>query len=97
MPKIGGYMSETQAAIEASAVAITQKVTVTSGATSFFAFLAKVDVIAWGGLCVALIGLFIQLYFAIAKNRREKVEHEMRKAEHQLRILKLKDECNVKN
>ncbi|MEN8283564.1 holin [Acinetobacter gerneri] len=83
-------MSETQAAIEASAVAITQKVTVTSGATSFFAFLAKVDVIAWGGLCIALAGLFIQLYFAVAKNRREEIEHE-------LRVKKLEGKCNVKD
>lgn len=88
-------MSETQGAIEASAVAMTQKVTLASGTTSFFAFLAKVDVIAWAGLCVALIGLFIQLYFAIAKNRREKVEHEMRKEEHQLRVKKLREEYNV--
>ncbi len=85
-------MSETQAAIEASAVAITQKVTVASGTTSFFAFLAKVDVIAWGGLCVAVCGLLIQLYFAIAKNRRESLELEMRKAEHLQRMSNLKRE-----
>jgi len=88
-------MSETQAAIEASAVAITQKVTLGSGVTSFFAFLGKIDVIAWGGLIAAVFGLLIQLYFAIAKNRREKAEHEMRKTEHQLRVQKLKDDCNV--
>ena len=90
-------MSETQAVIEASAVAITQKITVASGATSFFAFLTKVDVIAWGGLGIAFIGLFIQLYFAVVKNKREKVEHEMRRAEHKLRVQKLQDECNVKD
>ena len=79
-------------AVEASAVAISQKVTTASGATSFLAFLAKVDVIAWSGLIIAVVGLMIQLYFAIAKNRREKVEHEMRKAEHQLRIQQLQGE-----
>jgi len=89
-------MSETQGAIEASTVAITQKVTVGGGIASFAAYLGNIDFIAWAGLCVALIGLFIQLYFAIAKNRREKVEHEMRKAEHQLRLKKLREECNVK-
>ena len=87
-------MSETQAVIEASAVAITQKVTVATGATSFVAFLAKVDVIAWGGLGIAFIGLFIQLYFAIAKNKREKVEHEMRKIEHKIRVQKVKEVIN---
>lgn len=90
-------MSETQTAIEASAVAITQKVTVASGTTSFFAFLAKVDVIAWGGLTIAVLGLLIQLHFAIAKNKREKVEHEMRKLEHQIRVQKLREDCHVKD
>lgn len=42
-------MSETQAVLEASAVAITQKVTYSAGTISFIAFLAKLDVIAWGG------------------------------------------------
>lgn len=83
-------MSADQTVIEASAVAITQKVTVTSGAASFFAFLTKVDVIAWGGLFIAACGLLIQLYFAIAKNKREKVEHEMRKAEYFQRMKNLK-------
>lgn len=90
-------MSETQAVIEASAVAITQKITVGSGAASFLAFAAKIDVIAWGGLCIASLGLFIQLYFAVAKNRREKVEHEMRKDEYKLRIKSLRGGSNVKD
>lgn len=85
-----------QTVIEASAAAITQKVTVTSGATSFFAFLANIDVIAWGGLGIAAVGLLIQFYFALAKNRREKAEHELRKTEYQLRIEQLKVGCDVK-
>ena len=89
-------MSETQAALEASAATIIQKVTATSGVGSFIGFAAKIDVIAWGGLFIAVIGLFIQFYFAVAKNKREKIEHEMRKAEYQLRIQNLKDGCNVK-
>ena len=60
-------MSETQAVLEASAVAITQKVTYSAGATSFFAFIAKVDVIAWGGLTVAVVGLIIQFYFQFSE------------------------------
>ncbi|MGM7375663.1 holin, partial [Acinetobacter baumannii] len=55
-----------------------------------------IDVIAWGGLLIAALGLVIQIYFAVQKNRREKVEHEMRKAEYELRIKKLKGDCNVK-
>lgn len=89
-------MSQTQSALEASAATITQKVTATSGVGSFIGFAAKIDVIAWGGLCIAAVGLLIQLYFAILKNRREKVEHEMRKAEYELRMQNLKGDCNAK-
>ncbi|HFI1121246.1 TPA: holin, partial [Acinetobacter baumannii] len=42
------------------------------------------------------LGLVIQIYFAVQKNRREKVEHKLRKAEYELRIKKLKGDCNVK-
>jgi len=88
-------MSE-NSAVEASAVAISQKVTATSGVSSFLGFAAKIDVIAWGGLIIAAIGLAIQLYFAVQKNRREKIEHEMRKTEYKLRIKNLKGDCDVK-
>lgn len=88
-------MSE-NSAVEASAVAISQKVTATSGVSSFLGFAAKIDVIAWGGLIIAAIGLAIQLYFAVQKNRREKIEHEMRKTEYKLRIKNLKGGCDVK-
>lgn len=89
-------MSETQTAIEASAATISQKVTATSGVGSFIGFAANLDFIAWGGLVIAAIGLIMQIYFAIARNRREKIEHEMRKAEYRLRIKNLKGECDVK-
>lgn len=52
--------------------------------------------IAWGGLFVAVVGLVIQLCFAIVRNLREKVEHEMRNAEYKLRIKSLKGESNPK-
>ena len=88
-------MSE-NSAVEASAVAISQKVTATSGVSSFVGFATKIDVIAWGGLIIAVIGLVIQFYFAFQRNRREKIEHEMRKAEYDLRLKNLKGECDVK-
>ncbi|WP_151768887.1 holin [Acinetobacter colistiniresistens] len=87
-------MSETSA-VEASAVAISQKITVSSGGVSFLGFMAKVDVFAWGGLIIAAIGLGIQFYFAVQKNRREKVEHELKKAEYKLRIDNLKGDCDA--
>ncbi|HFX6173830.1 TPA: holin [Acinetobacter baumannii] len=89
-------MSETQSTLEASAATLTSKVTATSGVGSFIGFAAKIDVIAWGGLFIAALGLVIQIYFAIARNRRERVEHKLRKAEYELRIEKLKGDCNVK-
>ena len=52
-------MSE-NSALEASAVAISQKVTPLTGIGSFLGFAAKIDVIAWGGLIIAVIGLVIQ-------------------------------------
>ena len=89
-------MSDTQTALEASAATLTQKVTATSGVGSFIGFAAKIDVIAWGGLVIAVLGLAIQVFFAVLKNKREKVEHEMRKAEYKLRIKNLKGDCDVK-
>ncbi len=83
-------MSETHAALEASAVAVTQKITVASGSASFLAFAAKIDVIGWFGLTIAALGLITQVYFAIARNRREKEVHA-------LTVQKLKGECDVKN
>ena len=83
-------MSETHAALEASAVAVTQKITVASGLASFSAFAAKIDVIGWFGLTIAALGLITQVYFAIARNRREKEVHE-------LTMKKLEGECNVKD
>ncbi len=88
-------MSE-QSVIEASAATLTSKVTVTSGVASFSGFVAKVDVIAWGGLAIAAIGLLIQLYFAIAKNKREKRDAELREIEHKQRMANLRGECRVK-
>ncbi len=88
-------MADTSA-IEASAATLTSKVTVTSGSASFVGFLAKVDVIAWGGLAIAALGLLIQLYFAIQKNKREKREAELREIEHTQRMANLRGECRVK-
>ena len=84
-----------ESAVEASAVAISQKITATSGVSSFIGFAANLDFIAWGGLVIAAIGLIMQIYFAIARNRREKIEHEMRKAEYKLRIQSLEGGCDV--
>lgn len=95
LPRLGEPMSE-QSVIEASAATLTSKVTVTSGVASFSGFVAKVDIIAWGGLAIAALGLLIQLYFAIAKNKREKRDAELREIEHKQRMANLRGECRVK-
>lgn len=88
-------MSDTQSAIGVSAATISQKVTATTGVGSFLGFIAKIDVIAWGGLFIAVIGLAIQFYYAWKKNQRETIEHEMRKAEYELRKKRLQGGRNV--
>ena len=49
-----------------------------------------------GGLIFAACGLLIQLYFAIARNRREKIEHDMKVTEHLIRVERLKGDKDVK-
>lgn len=82
--------------VSASAAAITQKATAVTGLGSFLGFIAKIDVMAWGGLIIAFLGLLIQLYFAIARNKREKAESKLRQDEYKIRINRLKEGCDVK-
>ncbi|TDH97196.1 holin, partial [Acinetobacter baumannii] len=56
-------MSDTQSAVGVTAAKISQKVTANTGGGSFFGFLAKIDVISWGGLVIAALVLAVQLYF----------------------------------
>lgn len=56
-------MFKISTAAEASAVVFGERASIFGGLGSFFAFVAKIDVIAKGSLFVALVGLFIQLSF----------------------------------
>lgn len=89
--KLGGEMSETTAAVaETSAAALGSKATVTGGAASFAGFFMGIDWMGWIGIGVAVLGLLINVYFSWQRNQREKAEHE-------LKMAKLRGQCNVKD
>ena len=72
-------MSEhTQAAIEATIVATSQKITVAGGGASFLGWLAAIDWLAFLGIFIALVGLAINFYFSWQRNKREQKEHDLR-------------------
>lgn len=72
-------MSEhTQAAIETTIVATSQKMTVAGGGASFLGWLAAIDWLAFVGIFIALVGLAINFYFSHQRNKREQKEHDLR-------------------
>lgn len=72
-------MSEhTQAAIETTIVATSQKATVVGGGASFLGWLAAIDWLAFVGIFIALVGLAINFYFSHQRNKREQKEHDLR-------------------
>lgn len=72
-------MSEhTQAAIEATIVATSQKATVAGGGASFLGWVASIDWLAFLGIFIALVGLAINFYFSHQRNKREQKEHDLR-------------------
>jgi 4-hydroxybenzoate polyprenyltransferase len=83
-------MSEKVHLVAETSAAIASKATVGGGATSFIAFIAGINWVAWVSLAIALGGLLINWYFSWQKDQREK-------AKHQLEMAKLKGDCNVKD
>ena len=72
-------MSEhTQAAVEATIVATSQKMTVAGGGASFLGWVASIDWLAFVGIFIALVGLAINFYFSHQRNKREQAEHDLR-------------------
>ena len=55
----------------ATIVAVANKVTWGSAATSFAAALVKIDMIAWLGILIALCGLLVQWYYRHQENKRD--------------------------
>lgn len=71
-------MAADQATLEATASAVATKVTYGGGITSAFGLIATIDWIGWVGVCVAIIGLAINTYFQIKRDRREEAESNAR-------------------
>lgn len=84
-------MSDTTAAVaEASAATIGSKATVTGGAASAAGFYIGVDWIGWLGICIAVIGLAVNVWFSWQRNIREKEIHALTKK-------KLIGECDAED
>lgn len=90
-------MSEKAAVLTETAAALSSKITIGGGVGSFGAFLAGFNWIGWLSLIIALCGLIVTTVTSYKKNKREQVEHELRKKEYDLRIKALEGQCNVKD
>ncbi|ENV48111.1 hypothetical protein P255_00990 [Acinetobacter brisouii CIP 110357] len=71
-------MSADQTAIEATASAVATKITYGGGAASFFGFVTAINWLSLIGVTVAVLGLIINTYFQIKRDRREEAESRAR-------------------
>lgn len=80
-------MSEKAAVLTETAAALGSKFTIGGGFGSFGAFLLGFNWIGWIGIAIGLVGLATNIIFSYQKNKRERVEH-------QLRVQQLKGQSN---
>lgn len=80
-------MSEKAAVLTETATALSSKLTIGGGFGSFGAFLMGFNWIGWIGIAIGLGGLATNIIFSYQKNKRERVEH-------QLRVQQLKGQSN---
>lgn len=71
-------MSADQTALEATASAVATKVTYGGGITSFFGLITSINWLSLIGVIVAVLGLIINTYFQIKRDRREEAESNAR-------------------
>ena len=90
-------MSEKAVVLTETATALSSKLTIGGGFGSFGAFLMGFNWIGWLSLAIAFCGLIVTTITSYKKNKREQVEHELRKKESELRIRALEGQCNVKD
>ena len=78
MPKIGGYMSDTQATIDASVAIAASKTAAYGGSTAgaITAWLGSIDLAFWISILIAIAGLIMNWYFARKKDKRDELEHK---------------------
>lgn len=65
-------------AAEAAVAAVANKVTFAGGGTAVLGGLVASDIVAFGGLFVALCGLAINFYYRRRSDRRDAEEHTAR-------------------
>jgi len=88
MPQGKPIMNLSDVAVEAAAISVSNKTTVGGVATGIVGWLASVNWLGVSGVLIALLGLLINLYFQIRRDRRET-------AESKERILALRARCGV--
>lgn len=93
-------MSETQAAIETTAAAVTGKTTWAGAVGGVTGLAMSLDWLTIVGVLVAIASFIVNVYFQHKRNKREECESKLRtqreQVEHNLRVEHLKDKCNVK-
>lgn len=68
-------------ATEATIAAVAQKVSAGGGSLALVGGLTANDIAAFGGLLIAVIGLFVQFYYKRKDDRRQDELHRARLAE----------------
>ncbi len=76
--KLGGYMSDTQATIDASVAIAASKTAAYGGSTAgaITAWLGSIDLAFWISILIAIAGLIMNWYFARKKDKRDELEHK---------------------
>jgi hypothetical protein len=74
--------------VEVVGASVASKGMLTGGAVGLVGFFSQVNWIGVSGVVIAVLGLLINLYFQVRKDRREH-------AESQARLQALKDQCKV--
>lgn len=77
-----------EVAIEAAGITIANKSMGVGAATGLLGFIASVNWLGVIGACVAIVGLAVNVYFQVRRDRRESVESNER-------IAALRDRCDL--
>lgn len=74
--------------VEVVGASVASKGMLTGGAVGLVGFFSQVNWIGVSGVVIAVLGLLINLYFQVRKDRREH-------AESQARLQAIKDQCRL--
>lgn len=88
-------MNIQDAAAETLAISVASKTTYTAGAASAVGWVASIDWLSIVGALVAVVGLAVNIYFLVRKDRRETAIHKQRIAELQQRMERNLNETNT--